>query len=472
MRILKLVLVLLLMLPQWATAEILTLQQVLQSAVDHHPKLRGARLLRDMAEAKVTEKEGAFDPSLFLGSEALRYHSSSSPGKAKLAEDHVLGLQIQDVAGWKLISGYRRNRGEVKTPDVLTGEGGEFFVEFKLPLLRGLNVNEKQTALEQARLGQRLAVALAQAARLETLLSASLAYWDWCAACTEMQLLERNLNLAQTRLQQVKERVAAGDLPRIDEVEAAQELVRRKEALEKSKRGVQKALFKLSLYLWGSDGQASRLPDPHQAMAALPPNLPGFPSGPSMPDVSPEFVSRAELESLSLRPELREIEFQKDSVELDRVLAENDRLPILDLSVGPGLDTGRQGIGLTYKVGLQLIIPLANRNADGRLRGARLKNEKLTLEQVLEIQRVLTEVRDAASVITTSHARLTPALESFRLALQLEEAERLKFSLGDSTLFLVNQRERASLVEAQKLIEIWTDAQKGHSLLEASCGRL
>lgn len=178
------------------------------------------------------------------------------------------------------------------------------------------------------------------------------------------------------------------------------------------------------------------------------------------------------MESLSQRPELREIEFQKDAVELDRSLAENDRLPVLDLSLGPGLDTGRQGIGLTYKVGLQLVIPLANRSADGRLLGARWKSEKLNLDQVLEVQRILTEVRDAASVIAASRARLTPALDSLKLALQLEEAERLKYSLGDSTLFLVNQRERASLVEAQKLSEIWTEAQKGYSLLEAACGRL
>lgn len=462
---------------QMLRADTLSLEGVLKAALENHPKVRGTRLLQGVAEARITEKEGAFDPNLFLGTDLLRYNSPSAPGKAKLANDHVLGLQIQDVAGWKLISGYRLNRGEVKSHDSLTGESGEFFLEFKLPLLRGAGIHPKQTELEQARVQRKMASALAAAVRLEVLLAASLAYWDWCAACTEMLLVERNLRLAETRLGQVRERVKAGDLARIDDAEAEQELARRRETMERAKRAVQKSALKLSLYLWGSDGQVSSLPQPGQAVLAFPaelsqPALGRAPGGASLPEVSPEHLARAEVAALALRPELHQLEFQRDSVQLERALAENDALPILDLTLGPGLDTGREGIGLTYKVGLELIVPLANRGPDGRLLAARLKSDKLSLEQVLEIQRILTEVRDAASLVSTSRDRLTPALESLRLALRLEEAERVKYSLGDSTLFLVNQRERASLLEAQKLVEIWTEAQKGLALLEAACGRL
>lgn len=455
-----------------------TLEQVLQQAAEHHPKMRGARLVRSMAAAKVTEKEGEFDPMLLLGTDFLRYNSPSAPGKAKLANDNFVGLQVQDVAGWKMISGYRRNRGEVKSPDNLTGENGEFFLEFKLPLLRGLNTNEKQTALAQAQVGLDLADAMAQVTRLEVLLVASLAYWDWCAACTEFKLLKRNLELAQDRMQQVEKRVAAGDLPRIDNIEARQEVERRKEGMAKAQRNVEKTLFKLSLYLWNSQGQAEALPAPSQALLTFPSDLALKILGDTTQSLAPaanwgdEAISQAELQAIRLRPELRHIRFQQEVVDLDRRLAENDRMPALDLSLGPGLDTGRESIGLTYKVGLQLTIPLATRGPDGRIQGALLKVDKLELDQVLEIQRIVTEVRDAASLLANSRDRLIPALESLRLAQELEEAERIKFSLGDSTLFLVNQRERATLAEAQKLIEIWADGLKGEAFFEASVGRL
>lgn len=457
-------------------AETLQLEEVLRQVQLHHPKLRATELLNEMAQAKVLEKEGAFDPSLVAGSDFLRYQSPTAPGKAKLADDHMVGVQIQDVAGWKLISGYRRNQGDVKSPDNLTGDGGEFFLEFKLPLLRGLGTNEKQTALEQARLGIDLTRALTRVVRLEVLLSASIAYWDWAAACTDLRLLQASVKLAQERAEQVEARVKAGDLPRIDATEAQQEVQRRLEVVAKASRQVEKTAFKLSLYLWNTTSGETRLPSVEAAPALFPSELASPWLGNQTTLVRSELqesdLSRAELESLQWRPELSHLQFERKVVELDAKLAENDRLPALDLTLGPGLDTGFRSVGLTYKVGLQLTVPLATRTADGRLQGARLKNDKLQLDQVLEIQRILTEVRDAFSLGRTSQQRLQPALRSLELALKLEQAERARFSLGDSTLFLINQRERASLAEAQKLVEIWADSCKSRSLLEAAAGRL
>jgi outer membrane protein TolC len=461
-----------------AWGETLTLDHLLSRVVEHHPKLRGARLLRSIAEAKVTEKEGAFDPSLLLGTEYLRYQSPTGPGKAKFADDHLAAVQVQDIAGWKLITGYRRNRGDVKSPDNLTGEGGEFFLEFKLPLLRGLGINEKQTALAQAEVGRQIAEALATATRLEVLMVAAVAYWDWCAACTEFVLLQRNLALAEERAQQVEKRVSAGELPRIDAVEARQEVERRKESLAKSQRNIEKNLYKLAVYLWNSQGEADQLPTPAEAVLTFPGELAEPILGPApQPRAAsarwdPSQAGKTELDALSLRPELSNLRFQRDIIELDRKLAENDRMPALDLTLGPGLDTGFKNIGLTYKVGLQLTVPLATRGPDGRMLGARLKNDKLELEQVLEIQRILSEVRDAQSMVRQAEQRQVPALESLRLALELEKAERVKFSLGDSTLFLVNQRERNTMSEALKVVEIWADGLKGQVMLEASAGRL
>lgn len=459
-----------------ADGQSLSLESFLEQVKANHPKLRTIELIQQLAEAKVTEKEGAFDPSLLLGSEQLRYQSPSDPGKAKLADDQLAAVQIQDVSGWKLISGYRRNQGQVKSPDNLTGSGGEFFVELKMPLLRGLGINEKQTALEQARAARLQAQALGRLIRLQTLLGASLAYWDWSAACSDLFMLRRNLELASERLQQVEKRVNAGDLPRVDRIEAQQEYQRRQESLAKGERAVQKAVLKLSTYFWNSQGQAQSLPGPEAATLLLPKDSRPGPSGRGPAEaarvVSAEELIQAELDALRSRPELTDIQFQRETVELDRKLAENDRLPALDLTIAPGLDTGQKSIGLTYKLGLQLTIPLANRSADGRIQAAQLKSSKLDLDQVNEIQRILTEVRDAASLSQTTQARLQPALESYHLALQLEEAERLKFSLGDSTLFLVNQRERASLAEGQKLIEILTDSYRARVVLAAAAGQL
>jgi len=453
----------LLLVASSAQAEFLRLDDVLLQADLHHPKLRAAALVREVAAAKTLEKEGAFDPSLVLASEWLRYQSGSEPGKPKSANDNGISYQVQDPYGWKLSAGYRLNRGAVKSPDSGTGAGGEYFVEFKLPLLRGAGINPKQTAVEIAREGELLAAAYQRAMRLDVLLSTALAYWDWVAAARARALVAGNLELARERLKQVEGRVKAGDLAPIEGVEAEQEVQRRQEALAKAQRDLEKAQLKLGFYVWRSDGQPAPVPSPESA----PPLLEAEPTPPG-----PERLARAELGSLKARPELQTLAVEQKIITLDRALADNERLPILDLTLGPGYDTGFQSIGVTWKAGLQLVIPLATREADGRLLAAEIKLDKLALDQVAELQRILLEVRDAHSVLTGAANRYPSALSSFQLARRLEEAERLRFELGDSTLFLVNQRERQTLLEAMKLLEVELEYRRGEALLEAASGRL
>ncbi len=457
------VLCLLICLASSAWAEFLRLEDVLRETDRHHPKLRAAALVREVAAAKTLEKQGAFDPSLVLGTEWLRYQSGSEPGKPKSAADNQLFYQVQDPYGWKLSAGYRLNRGAVKSPDSGTGAGGEYFLEFKLPLLRGAGINPKQTAVEVAREGELLAAAYQRAARLEVLLATALAYWDWVVAVQVRALVDANLRLAQDRLGQVQGRVKAGDLAPIEAVEAEQEVQRRQEALAKSQRDLEKAELKLGFYLWRSDGKPGGIPKPEAAPRLLEVD-------PATPDR--EQLAQAELHSLRGRPELLSLTVEQKIITLDRKLAENERLPILDLTLGPGYDTGFQSIGVTWKAGLQLVIPLATREADGRLLAAEVKLEKLGLDQVAELQRILLEVRDAHSALSGAASRYPSANSAWQLARRLEEAERLRFELGDSTLFMVNQRERQTLLEALKLLDVSLDYRRGEALLEAASGRL
>jgi outer membrane protein TolC len=60
------------------------------------------------------------------------------------------------------------------------------------------------------------------------------------------------------------------------------------------------------------------------------------------------------------------------------------------------------------------------------------------------------------------------ALREVNLARELERGERQKFDLGDSTIFLVNQRERATAEAEIKLVEIETDYQQAIAAYRAA----
>jgi outer membrane protein len=428
----------------------LSLDDVLRIVEQNHPKLRGAAVQREIAAAKRLEKQGAFDPVLSLGNDYLRFNSTTTRGK--LAETAISGaaVEFQTRYGIKVAAGTRFNLGRVKSPLSSTGDAGEYFVEFKVPLLRGARLNEKAAAERQAWLGEPLAETDYALARLDLLFKAANSYWDWVAAQRKLQVARSLLNLAEFRAKAVKERVQAGDLPQIDSVEAELEIQRRQGNLVKGERELQKAALKLSLYLWTPDGQQSLSPEPSQVPTTF--------AQPAL------FTDQQALEgqkfALERRPELRALMLNRQITQVDLDLARNQRQPGLDLTFSPGRDTGFGAIGTTFKGGLTFSLPLRQRTADGRIGAASLKIQKLELDTLNERQRITTEVADALSAINTAYERYRAAAREAELAQRLEEGERIKFQLGDSTLFLVNQRERATAEAQVKLIEIQAEYEQ------------
>jgi outer membrane protein len=436
--------------PQASKLPPLTLTDVIRIVEQNHPKLRGADTQRRIASAKRLEKQGAFDPVFSIGSDYYRFNSTTTRGKlAETALSDAL-VEFQTRYGVKVTAGTRYNLGRVKSPFSSTGDSGEYFVEFKVPLLRGARINEKSAMERQAILGEPLADTDFEVTRLDLILKAANSYWDWVGSKRKLDVARSLLALAEIRATAVKDRVKAGDLPQIDAVEADLEVQRRQGNLVKADRDLQKAGFKLSLSLWAPDGQ--------QALSPLPEQVPDVFAEPAL------FTDTQAIEgqkfALERRPELRALLLNRQITQVDLELAKNQRQPGIDLTFSPGRDTGFGAIGNTVKAGVTFTLPLRQRTADGRIGVAALKLEKVELDTLNERQRITTEVFDAVSAINTSYERYRAAEQEVELAKKLEEGERIKFQLGDSTLFLVNQRERATAEAKVKLIEIQAEYEQ------------
>lgn len=434
--------------------QILTLDELVKAIDLYHPKLRGADVSRRIASAKRLEKQGAFDPVIFAGYDYLLFNTELDPKtlRGKSASSNLAdgGIEFLTRSGIKVAAGARYNLGKIKAPLSPTGDGGEYFLSFKMPLLRGFRINEKVAAERQALLGEPLAEAEYQLTRLELLGKATEAYWDWVAARQKLTVAENLLELARFRAGAVRDRVRAGDLPEIDGVEAELEVQRREGGRVKADRDLQKTAFKLSLFLWSPNGLPAPVPQAANAPATIPAPI-------RYSDEQSEFGQRV---ALDRRPELKSLALNNDITEIDLELARNQKLPALDLAFSPGRDTGLGSIGNTVKAGASFSLPLRQRAAEGRIAQANLKIEKLALEVANERQRITTEVLDAISAINTASIRFQAALAEVDLARQLEEGERARFDLGDSTLFLVNQRERATAEARVKLIEIQAEYEQ------------
>lgn len=418
-----------------------TLAELLRRVEQFHPKLVAARIDQDIAKAGVTEKQGAFDPQVDVYSDYMRYNGGS--GKPKEATDNTVAVSWLTPDGLKMAAGIDYDRGSVKSPTNPTGSAGEYFFDLKLPLMRGFGVNPKQAAARQALVKTGTAEVYLGLTRLQVLLAASAAWWDWTAAQRRLKVQQDVLDVATERAALIRKRVEAGDLPPFDGIEADAEVERRRELFTKAERDAQKAEFKLSLYSWQADLQPAPLPSQSAAQEQ-----------PMLASLDDEALGAASLEAVQRRPELRSLKFERDIVNIDLDLARNDKKPRIDFFVSPGYDAGIGGVGFTVKTGVNMTIPLRTREADGRIQAARLRLQRLDVQQSHDLRTILVEVQDAANAVNNAVDRHRIAVKALTLAEKLEQGERIRFDLGDGTLFLVNQRERATADARMKVIDI------------------
>jgi outer membrane protein TolC len=429
------------------TEKAMSLDEFLKLVELNYPKLQSADAERRISSAKRLEKAGAFDPVINHLSEYLRVQDTFKPGVAKNAVHNEAKFDMLTRSGIKVFAGMRLNPNDTKTPFVPTGKSGEYFAGMSIPLMRGLNINEKSAAEQQAKLGEPLAGWVFGSTRLELLLKAAAVFFDWSGAKSRIDIARGLLSIAEARVDQIKERVKDGDLPALDIAESQQEIERRQAAYVKSQREFQKASLSLSVFLWDENGSPRMVPPLEQ-----------------VPSLSPEPAKMTEPEwmagrksALNLRPELRRIALEREQAKIDLRLARNMMLPAMDAYVTQGADTGPQGIGPIVRAGMNVSLPLRQRTARGQAQAAELKIQKLNLDEKLEKLRIQTEVDDAVSAINTSYERWAATREEVKKAKEVESGERLRFAAGDSTLFLVNQRERSTAEAQMRLIDVHVD---------------
>ena len=463
--------------PQPLTAQpvlpsVLTAQQVAQRIRQYHPTLRLARLDVGLASAKRLEKQGAFDPVLAGSSYFNRYNSSSSPGKALEAVEADGAIKLQTRSGIEVMTGAKLARGDIKTPLSPTGEGGEYYAGLKIPLLRGLGINPKAAEEQKALLGEPLSEASLRQVELNMLLSGLNTYWDWVGAWKKQQIEADLLTLATIRTRAVEQLATAGDSPTIDAVEAHSEVQRRMGRLARAQRSAEQASNKLAVFLWEESAGLATPAVPVLTTLATPTHE-NVPSQWEIPTpYGSDALAEGKLKALALRPELKALDLSRQLSQVDEKLAKNNVLPQLDALITQGVEVGDSGIGPVIKAGISVAVPLRLRTAQGQLKQAQISVQKITLQEQQLIQRIFVDVADALSAINASYERYKAASQELSLAQQLQTGEQTRFNLGDSTLFLVNQRERTAAEANVTLVDALVDYQLAITQYQAVTGQL
>ena len=414
----------------------LTLDTVVQSALESFPSVIAAARRKDMAAGEKLSAEGGFDTSVKLFTRA---------DVVGIYQNQIVDLGIEQPTpywGTTFFGGYRLGTGKFAIYDAkaTTAEAGEFRAGVTIPLWRNQTIDRRRASLAQAELAQLIAHHEYDTVLLELQRVATQRYWDWVLAGQRLVAARELLRIAETRDAGLRARIASGDLPAIDATDNQRAILERRERVVAAERLLEQAAIQLSLYLRTPDGEP-QLPAPE--------DLPeGFPE-PRLP----ERLHLRDLidEALSRRPELKRLEQQRKNSEIDRDLAHNQRQPAVDLTLSGAQDIGVDPMTQYYQinrsqvfVGVSVDLPVQQRVADGRIASTEANLERLAADIHLANDRIKAEVKDALSAITAALKRVNIARQHRETAVQMEEGERTRYELGDSNLMFVNQRELAS----------------------------
>jgi outer membrane protein TolC len=407
----------------------------------NHPIAVQARQVEAAARAELTMARGAFDPKLEFARDRKVF------GGTEYFDYVDAALKIPTFIGSDLKLAFERTSGRFFQTDRLTPAQGLLTLGLTVPLGQRLLTDERRTALTQAQALRDAGEAERVAMLNKLVASAAKDYAGWYEAWQRLLIAQEGVELARFRLDAVRQRVAAGDSPPVDSLEASLEVRRREVSLGETQATYFAARQLAESYLWTAQG----MPEPIDEREV--PVLDGIAF------VAPDslLVAQAQAEVERFHPEVRKAEATLRSVQAERFLAAQGVLPFAEASLSSlsgrderGALTDRDAWSDNQKVGFYASSPLLFLKERGKLGLTGAKLEAARAERDFT-RRLVGLALDVAAYDLVQLASLRGLQErNVEQATQLRDAEQIRFLNGESTLLIVNLRERLVLDELVK----------------------
>ncbi len=407
-----------------------TLQDVVQSTLQHYPLVLAARSDIDNRSGLALATRGAFDPRIdsTLGTQQGGYYQH---GNLDAGFTQAFPFMNSRVFG-----GYRQSDGDFAGYEGkdITLDDGEARMGFALSLWRNREIDDRRAAVATADLQVQVQQYQLTAEQLKLLEQAYVAYARWLLAHRLEEAYRGLLDLAVSRGVGLETSVAAGNAARILLVENRQSVVQRQALVTDAQRQIDVAAEQLALFL--RDGNGSSLYPRYELSLALPAEIAEVVGAPPLQVIA---------QALDRRPELAIARLAQQQTQVRKRAAENLAKPQLDLRIytardfGSGLNSLR---GTDNVVDLSISIPLATREARGRAASAQAEFDGLAHRIHLLEDQLAQDIRAARVTLEATRELENLAIEELSLTQELAVAEQQRFEAGQSDFFLLNQRER------------------------------
>ena len=502
----------------------LRLREAIAMALQNNKDIEVARDNVSIAEADLLSARGAYDPRF----SAQSYYEKIKTPAASFLSGAGTAVETADVTATTRFEGlapksggtYRLDFSSVRATSnsLFTALNPQYptalTFSFTQPLMRGRLIDLPRRQIEVAKKNLSLTDAQFRQRAIEVITSVQRSYWDLVFALRNLQTQRNALSDARTQLEHNRRLVAEGSLAPIDVIAAETQVANFEQAEFTALEDVNRAENNLKNLI--AQDQQSPLWNasvvPTDDVDLTPPQV-------SLPDaMRAAKENRQELKQSDLAREINQLDQKlyhdqtKPQVDLvgsygmvgnagtatstanpftassDQLRARVNQLSVLAAlqpltappvtTISPDL-IGAYGQSLAnlgsnqfnnFRVGVSISLPLRNRTAEGQLahslvEGRRIATQREQLEQLIQV-----EVRNALQSLTTAEARLRSAAVARANAEQQYESEKRKLDAGQSTVFLVLERQTALAAARGSELRAQTDLNKAIAELQRATG--
>lgn len=354
---------------------------------------------------------------------------------------------------------------------------GSFNVSITQPLLKNFLMNDDKRQIQLSIVNNDATQASTLATVSTTISSVEDAYWDLLAAWRNVAIQEDALHQTVLQQQSNVRQAKRGAAAPIDAVESSTQVAVYQQNVFSALQTVSELQNQLKSLIVTDPG------DPIWAANLVPTSA--VLSLPQTPSVASLLAT-----AMQNRPEVRQAIDAQKQADVNRAYAKNQMLPQADLQLTyngngfagnalpplggvfgsatpPPYYDGTYGQAFanssrfsTYSAGIQVSLPIGNNTAKGALGVADEQAHIAAVQKLGTAERIQYEVRNAVQAYQAALARLFAARQAREASAQVLASEERKFHNGESTTFLISQRQVEFVQNEGLELQAQTDLNK------------
>lgn len=504
----------------------LSVRDAISLALENNKDIEVARENVRIAEFDFLGAQGVYDPRLTT---TAFYERAENPISSFLSGGQNGSTVQSDYTGTARLEGqspvlggsYRLDLSSQRftTNNQFTALNPQFpttvLFSYTQPLWRGLKFDNSRRQIEIARKNLSLTDAQFRQRAIDTITNVQRAYWDLVFALRSLQVQRDAVAVAQTQLEHNKRLVTEGQLAPID-------IVASEAQISTFEQGVFSALEEVSR---SENNLKDLIAENKQATIWSESIVPTDPVDLAVPPVALPDALKMAMEN---RPELQQANVVREINEVDQKYFKEQTKPAVDLvgtygisglagsvsTAGVNPFTASQllvrqrvdelsalagleplpivapqtfspdllgGFGQSiqnllsnrfnnFKVGVQLSLPLRNRTAEAQLGRSLVEGERIATQREQLEQSIQVEVRNALQAMRSAESRLRAAVATREANEQQFASEQRRLDAGQSTTFLVLERQTALTTARGLELKAQTDLNKAIADLQRATG--